>query len=529
MTVLFRAPRLRDPRVVPIEPVEIDWAHPLAVFGISGLWLLNGSNADLSPNDNALVFNSGCSFRAGPAGPALLVSGTNSNFASTFPVGITGSQDRTLTAWYMPFAGGYYANLVALGSSAGYNAKFGLTNRDSNNTLQIDLYGSSIGGFAGILNQWYHLAAVQLAGTCYFYVNGVLNTSNAATLSTTNAPLTSGSNPNQFGNDWSGQLGAVTVWPWGLTSDQIAETYAEPFAMLRPIARRRYYGVAAASSIAIGTSESAPASDTLALGVTCAAGIADIVAAADTPSIAPAIAAAESAAASDRTAVVARATLAETALAADGIGAAAQTAIADSVAASDATALAVTAPLAVAESVAVADSTAIGTGIAVAETNGAADAPALAADPAIGTAESALATDSVGVGTGGIIPLAIAERAAPVDGFRLGARVFPTLAETAAAADQRALGSAIALADTVLALDTLGLPTGFLLALAEGVGATDLPGGAMLAPVACADAAAAADAPALASGAGSAPNLTVVFGSNPLTVQFPANLPTARF
>jgi hypothetical protein len=262
MAVLRRANfghRGFNPRQAPTVPAEIDRQHPLAngltiyllpQVGGTSIRNLTGLTADLpafSPSQAV--------FGMGPRGleaQSPIVQSYWSGPTLTSSVGVNSGSiwfyGRQVSAysgtWNIPLIGVTYDNIDSdpyyalslhrMGSDAG--AVELVYNNSSYNSINTGITSIPAGT---PLN---YFGTVRLGGNAVFYRDGQLYSNTAApagTISITNTALT------LVGNVAAGFTGAGmvagAVWSRELSAGEVAWMSAEPFAMLRPIQRRRFY------------------------------------------------------------------------------------------------------------------------------------------------------------------------------------------------------------------------------------------------------------------------------------------------
>lgn len=262
MGAIFRALRLRDPRVVPTEPVEVDWSHPLSdglvIFVTPGVSARNLAEDAGVYGPGSYVGSVG--FGQGSVGPCMnLTAGSTSS-----PLGVT------LSCPAGPPNGDYSVFSIVLSTAIGQNFlgeqgatgrfdlsnqnqyRFELTPEGGGNTSQSTYFGSfSYGNIP--LNTWTTCGGSTSGYGCFA---SLIGTQDFGWSPTTTGPGQIGSNSTfDIGQRLDGYQNAVpqialgAKWLRGLSTDECFWLAAEPFAMLRPKMRRRYFTVSSGSII----------------------------------------------------------------------------------------------------------------------------------------------------------------------------------------------------------------------------------------------------------------------------------------
>ena len=247
-----------DPRVKPpFGSVELDRGHPLA-RGLVGYWLFNEGGGPLAldlAGANIGTLTNGPTWVSGRAGPALNFDGVNDYVDAGAAANFT-SEGFTLALWInfdtLDGTGedgnpvlfnkgqfevdGYYLqsqdavnrNLVLVTNQSAANQQ----TKSSNNTLS--------------LGDWQHLVATRSGATVKLYRNGV-EVSYASTgthidpASTTSNSVIGRYLPSAANFHVNGLIDDVRVYNRALSAVEVLQFFLEPYAMLRPIVRRRYF------------------------------------------------------------------------------------------------------------------------------------------------------------------------------------------------------------------------------------------------------------------------------------------------
>lgn len=281
MGAVFRTPRLRDPRVVPTEDVEIDWSHPLAA-GLVHLIVPGGARflEDLSDTLAPMALLGG-SIWPSNLGPQIhVVSGSHG--ADVF-VG-TALPITTQGTFYTrgEFVAASYAGtqLYGVQDSTGYNYSFGWGTNTTQGSAYVNIGGTSYGGSAVSFSPntpFSYGGTFASGGSLTQYVSG--QAAGSAAIGAGNLSL--GANTYIVLNTVlynsavyiEATQALCALWRRALSADEMAWLDAEPFAMLRPKMRRRYYVVPSSGTTltpAAGTLAFVGATPTVEIGVSVA-------------------------------------------------------------------------------------------------------------------------------------------------------------------------------------------------------------------------------------------------------------------
>jgi hypothetical protein len=246
MPALFRKARLNDPRVVPTVPVEIDWSHPLASRLIT--MIMPGRGAIDICENMPLGTYSGVTCVPSAIGP--VTNFPNAGYLS-FPdapsawaslatdfstVALVNPSSLSAGSSIISKTTGNSANPVDWWIGSSYNQFY----RGSGSSS--DSYAAGSPGIT--IGTWNTLAwSSNRVGTTRAFVNGLQVIS-----------LTSGTQPildntgvfrigqrADAGTQWNGQIASIWLYSRALSSSEMAWQKAEPFAMLSPKIRRRFY------------------------------------------------------------------------------------------------------------------------------------------------------------------------------------------------------------------------------------------------------------------------------------------------
>lgn len=234
--------------------LELDTSHPLA-NGLVGLWLINentgSSLADLSGNENDGTGT--LNWVLGKFGSALYFDGSSDyvQIADDSSLDV-GNSNCTIEAWVYSYEltgdtqiifqkyGSDIDNIFGFGISSLGEGFFFLRDTSGNGIavkyLSVDLTGA-----------WHHLVGVREGNYTKIYVDGVLrNTEDISTLGTINTSNHNariGMNAHYTGADeFKGIIDNVMIYNRDLSTTEIEQLYAEPFAMISDTGASRITG-----------------------------------------------------------------------------------------------------------------------------------------------------------------------------------------------------------------------------------------------------------------------------------------------
>lgn len=246
-----------SPRIIPSVPSEIDWSHPLSrgllslyLPGISlsdfvadGPTLIGGTAATIAPTPHGpgyadQVVNNGAAFAACP--PKLKIAGNMTLLLRLYQIStMGGTSGGPLWGIQHDIANGAPFFDLALGSLANGQV-FLACNDGAGGTLFTGFdFACTVGALSNVVGVYLP------GGSSSCFLNSGLNGTAVATPSQTAFGaadlLTLGSaGAAEFIQPNLASL-AGAIWGRALSTDEIAWLDAEPFAMLRPIARRTYF------------------------------------------------------------------------------------------------------------------------------------------------------------------------------------------------------------------------------------------------------------------------------------------------
>jgi hypothetical protein len=231
---IIRTPRWPDPRVKPpLGAAGVDWSHPLA-RDLVALWLFNEGGGE--------IVTDLCARHHGKITLPTVVTWKPSLYGPAVDSVLTGSSTTGITV--AP------AVVFAASSSFTYRGRFFFRASDTLGALlcqtnSIGVYVSS-GKFRFIdvpaanttlvANTWYEYAVTRSGSSVAYFKDGQADGTQSG-----NSAWSPDSMCNNIGsNSFDGLLAYQQLWRRQLSADEVAWLYAEPFAMLRPIVRRRY-------------------------------------------------------------------------------------------------------------------------------------------------------------------------------------------------------------------------------------------------------------------------------------------------
>lgn len=261
-----RYPDFFTPKRVPLMPVEVDWQHPLS-RGLVCCFVPGGASGfdNLADYGTRVAANNGdFAQRLTPGSAGALVStsigpGLDSRTASGGASGPGGSNlSAPVTTFTLGWAGDYFgatggsnleSMLMGVSASAARPAQFmnhnsGLIFAYTQTGFIIRIQSNHIpaSGFRALA------CTFTLNGTALIYSEGVQVGSGAITTMTggwNNSPTVDLGASLTRANPVISCIG--TIWTRVLTPDEITWVSQEPFAMLRPVAKRVYYNNTVAS------------------------------------------------------------------------------------------------------------------------------------------------------------------------------------------------------------------------------------------------------------------------------------------
>jgi hypothetical protein len=252
-----------DPRVKPpYGAAVIRWDHPLA-NQLSGLWLHNEVGGELEDLTGRVARSTTtgspvATWKSGVRGPCLTFNGATSagyktlsgktlaGLANSSVVAVgrtTAATASTSRALYIERASSgndlYYLGVSNSGFAGGFNTNAQFFYRDTAGTL------NNVTGASTVNDGVARMFAVTKIGTAaVLYLNGASEATGELTASDTcsNADsATEGGDLADTADRWQDDIFYMARWTRGLTAQEMRWLAAEPYAMLRPVVRRRYF------------------------------------------------------------------------------------------------------------------------------------------------------------------------------------------------------------------------------------------------------------------------------------------------
>ncbi len=254
-----RKRRFWNPKLVPNEPFEINWAHPLNT-GLINFWPLNGTLNDIV-RGLSVAKNAHGIFALGATGPAYHHDGTTNagGAASVAPFSGTGE----LTAFFQ----------FATSTSGTGNSAFSWGNSGTNGqyiTVDVEsgvLYSRHIGGILAYAGSgfddgnvhsfgWTKTAGTDVTGVSIYGDGAAL----AMTYGGTGTVLNLGTgSPFQLGFDYNagfnGNLSGIRLYNRHLSAGEMEWLAAEPWSVVQRLPRRSYSLPPSSSAALSGASD----------------------------------------------------------------------------------------------------------------------------------------------------------------------------------------------------------------------------------------------------------------------------------
>lgn len=237
-----------DPRVKPpFGAAEIDWGHPLA-NGLATCLLFNeggGNPINIGINGVSWARVGPPIWVAGQRGLALRGDNTakyvvSGHALATHPVA---TWDMHVTS---DLVDSQHHSLARNNGDGTFNQGVYQTTA---NVFAALSQGFTSGTTTVVAGQRYHVAGGWDFGGAYgsaIFVNGIREATGAGVEAVGSSTLRIGA--DEFDQDFSGDIEYFRSWTVALPTHYIAWLAAEPYAMLRPIVRRRYFVPAAAAA-----------------------------------------------------------------------------------------------------------------------------------------------------------------------------------------------------------------------------------------------------------------------------------------
>jgi hypothetical protein len=200
-----------------------------------GLWLINEFSGptinDLSGNGYTGTFVADTHWISGKFGPCLDFDGSGDYVDLTAVSGLSVSGEWSISAWLKNDNTTADSAIIcqALASSdrliVGYDTSLG--------SIQANVYNGSWAGksFDYNNNEWHHIVFINKAGTVTGYFDGAPMAGNDLGIyANTSIKLVFGGRDDHWeSNDFNGQISNVTAFNFGLSGQQAAKLYQDPF------------------------------------------------------------------------------------------------------------------------------------------------------------------------------------------------------------------------------------------------------------------------------------------------------------
>lgn len=168
---------------------------------------------------------------------------------------LIGSGNFSVSLWVRPTT---TTREVLIGDWNNLGSSQSFTLEQSGFTLPANVFGTNIStGGAGTylqstttytLGQWYHLVVVRGSINRFLYVNGRQEAVDAQLSYGTGNTLTMGRAGAYNGIYTTSSIANVAIWNRALTAGEVAQLYAEPYALMRASYVKRLNSVAAAAT-----------------------------------------------------------------------------------------------------------------------------------------------------------------------------------------------------------------------------------------------------------------------------------------
>lgn len=250
-------------RIKPGPGVCIDWSHPLAK-GLAGCWLFNEGGGKSNIHDiaawqtvNTTTGTPAWSPSGSPWRGAAINTSTGGNYWKiNRKKGPANSTDKWTCA-ALVYATNATGCIINYGEVTDSNFTWSMGIANTNNltwgydgfiTQNISL------GLSVSLNAWHAVAISTTSSTSRL---GMVDGKFATNTTAPSGPTTSAgglsiaasfANSTHEAADWQGKLAAIFSWNYNLSQGKLSLWNANPFAMIRQVAPRRAFGVAAAAS-----------------------------------------------------------------------------------------------------------------------------------------------------------------------------------------------------------------------------------------------------------------------------------------
>jgi hypothetical protein len=224
--------------------MALDPGHPLA-RGLMGYWLTNegaGQRVLDLTGRNVMGVSSSGAVTWGASRRGVVPTLPGDYFPVVSPASELAAGPISAAAFVYPTVDDY-ANWIGHNGNAGWRCRM-----DAGRTVTLlDRGGTHVLSTSATipLNAWSRLTIVMTASGCAIYINGVLSTSDGTAFgggsSSASELALGGQGTGNTAEAWRGPLDSIRYWFRGLTAGEVAWDAAEPYGMLRPILRRRFF------------------------------------------------------------------------------------------------------------------------------------------------------------------------------------------------------------------------------------------------------------------------------------------------
>jgi hypothetical protein len=207
--------------------------------GLVGYWPMDGNTtnwktdttADQSGTGNIgmlINMSTSTSPAAGKIGETLKFNGTNQYISISNSTSINLSSTVTISAWVYPKVFSFLAGIVSKYNASSGNEYF-LRMSASSPYNKLDCGGATDFTSTGTLslNKWQYVTCVVAGGTANIYINGALDSSGTATISSGTDPITIGSDFLPSQRLWNGSIDDVRIYNRALSAQEISQLYAQ--------------------------------------------------------------------------------------------------------------------------------------------------------------------------------------------------------------------------------------------------------------------------------------------------------------
>ncbi len=235
----------------PVGAAEIDWTHPLSQ-NLAGLYLMNegaGNLRDLASGVTA-VATGGPTWTTAESGLGIQAA-TSKYFLAPDVTAYNPPTPFTILAAFKVTNSGNTQRIFSHLENGGAFRSYELA-IDNGSTDNLSVWcGDLANGWANATTTVHdnipHLGGAIISSTAVtFYRDGKTDGTVTRTPALTNVPAYIGVTSDGVSTPFTGTIYGIWLWSRTLPADQVQWHYAEPYAMLRPIVRHRYFAPTAA-------------------------------------------------------------------------------------------------------------------------------------------------------------------------------------------------------------------------------------------------------------------------------------------